>query len=72
MVKYCKVGTPEEWLQFIDAISQVIKGKDTQDSEATYILAKSLLRENTLQAFQNKEVNQEETDSPAFTKCLDP
>eukprot|EP00957_Ditylum_brightwellii_P034888 2643899-Ditylum_brightwellii.AAC.1 len=34
MVKYYKVGTPEEWLQVINAISQVIKGQDIQDSEA--------------------------------------
>eukprot|EP00957_Ditylum_brightwellii_P053911 4084356-Ditylum_brightwellii.AAC.1 len=28
VVKYHKVGTPEEWLQFMDAIMQVIKGQD--------------------------------------------
>eukprot|EP00957_Ditylum_brightwellii_P202298 15329535-Ditylum_brightwellii.AAC.1 len=43
-VKYYKVGTPREWLQFIDAIFQVIKGQDVQDSKATYTLVKSLLR----------------------------
>ena len=26
VVKYYKVVTPEEWLQFMDAIAQVIKG----------------------------------------------
>eukprot|EP00957_Ditylum_brightwellii_P124527 9490496-Ditylum_brightwellii.AAC.1 len=48
-VKYYEVGTAEEWLQFIDAISQVIKGQDIHDLEAAYTLAKSLLRGNTLQ-----------------------
>eukprot|EP00957_Ditylum_brightwellii_P141993 10817781-Ditylum_brightwellii.AAC.1 len=47
-VKYYKVRTPEEWLQFIDAISQVIKGQDIQDLEAAYILVKSLLMEGAL------------------------
>eukprot|EP00957_Ditylum_brightwellii_P067224 5101703-Ditylum_brightwellii.AAC.1 len=28
VVPYYKVGTPEEWLQFVDAIMQVIKGQD--------------------------------------------
>eukprot|EP00957_Ditylum_brightwellii_P023096 1742423-Ditylum_brightwellii.AAC.1 len=28
MVKYYKVGTPEEWILFINAISKVIKGQD--------------------------------------------
>eukprot|EP00957_Ditylum_brightwellii_P192377 14645285-Ditylum_brightwellii.AAC.1 len=50
MVKYYKVGIPEEWLQFIDAIFQ------------------SLLRRDALQVFQNKETNQKERDSQAFTK----
>ena len=27
VVKYYKVRTPEEWLQFMDAITQVIKGQ---------------------------------------------
>eukprot|EP00957_Ditylum_brightwellii_P002385 182935-Ditylum_brightwellii.AAC.1 len=26
VVKYYKVGTPKEWLQFMEAIAQVIKG----------------------------------------------
>eukprot|EP00957_Ditylum_brightwellii_P048477 3678430-Ditylum_brightwellii.AAC.1 len=26
VVKYYKVGTPEDWLQFMDTITQVIKG----------------------------------------------
>ena len=43
-VKCYIVGTPEEWLQFIDAISQVIKGQDIQDSKAAYNLVRSLLR----------------------------
>eukprot|EP00957_Ditylum_brightwellii_P102833 7836383-Ditylum_brightwellii.AAC.1 len=30
-VKYYKLGTLEEWLQFIDAISQVIKGQNIQE-----------------------------------------
>eukprot|EP00957_Ditylum_brightwellii_P115986 8848323-Ditylum_brightwellii.AAC.1 len=69
-VKYYKVGTPEEWLQFIDSISKVIKGQDIQDSEAVYTLVKSLLWRDTLQVFQNKETVQKERDGPAFTKCL--
>eukprot|EP00957_Ditylum_brightwellii_P063788 4840218-Ditylum_brightwellii.AAC.1 len=38
VVKYYKVGTPEEWLQFMDAIMQVIKGQDIQDRDAAYSL----------------------------------
>eukprot|EP00957_Ditylum_brightwellii_P036370 2753976-Ditylum_brightwellii.AAC.1 len=68
--KYYKVGTPEEWLQFIDTIAQVIKGQDIQDGEVAYSLVKSLLRGDALQVFQNKEESQETKDSPAFTKCL--
>eukprot|EP00957_Ditylum_brightwellii_P185562 14127779-Ditylum_brightwellii.AAC.1 len=33
-VKYYEVGTPEEWLQFINVIAQVMKGQDIQDGEA--------------------------------------
>eukprot|EP00957_Ditylum_brightwellii_P166273 12658185-Ditylum_brightwellii.AAC.1 len=34
VVKYYKVGTPEEWLLFMDTIVQVIKGQDIQDRDA--------------------------------------
>eukprot|EP00957_Ditylum_brightwellii_P099704 7595341-Ditylum_brightwellii.AAC.1 len=69
-VKCYEVGTCKEWLQFINAILQVIKGQDIQESEAVYTLVKSLLRGDTLQVFQNNEANQETRDRPAFTKCL--
>eukprot|EP00957_Ditylum_brightwellii_P197117 15017813-Ditylum_brightwellii.AAC.1 len=70
MVKYYEVGTPEEWLQFINVISQVIKGQDIQDLEPVQTLVKSLVRGVALQVFQKEEVNQEKRDGPAFTKCL--
>eukprot|EP00957_Ditylum_brightwellii_P167026 12715549-Ditylum_brightwellii.AAC.1 len=38
VVKYYGVGTPEEWLQFMDAITQVIKGQNIQDGDAAYLL----------------------------------
>eukprot|EP00957_Ditylum_brightwellii_P031752 2408074-Ditylum_brightwellii.AAC.1 len=44
VVKYHKVGTPEEWLEFMEAIVQVIKGQDIQDGDAVYSLVKSLLK----------------------------
>eukprot|EP00957_Ditylum_brightwellii_P066460 5045230-Ditylum_brightwellii.AAC.1 len=59
VVKYYKAGTPEEWLQFIDAIMQVIKGQDIQDRDAAYLLVKSLLRGDTLQVFKNEEASQD-------------
>eukprot|EP00957_Ditylum_brightwellii_P006674 506954-Ditylum_brightwellii.AAC.1 len=55
VVKYYKVGTPEEWLQFVGAITQVIKGQDIHDRDAAYLLIKSLLRGDALQVFKNKE-----------------
>eukprot|EP00957_Ditylum_brightwellii_P045803 3475053-Ditylum_brightwellii.AAC.1 len=47
--KYYEVRTTEEWLQFMDAIMQVIKGQDVQDGDAVYLLVKSLLRGDALQ-----------------------
>eukprot|EP00957_Ditylum_brightwellii_P201483 15325848-Ditylum_brightwellii.AAC.1 len=38
VIKYYKVGTPDEWLQFMDGITQVIKGQDIQDGDAAYLL----------------------------------
>eukprot|EP00957_Ditylum_brightwellii_P022492 1697411-Ditylum_brightwellii.AAC.1 len=38
VVKYYKVVTPEEWLQFMEVITQVIKGQDIQDGDAAYSL----------------------------------
>eukprot|EP00957_Ditylum_brightwellii_P049916 3783770-Ditylum_brightwellii.AAC.1 len=49
VIKYYKVGTPEEWLQFMDAITQVIKGQDIQDRDVAYLLVKSLMRGDALQ-----------------------
>eukprot|EP00957_Ditylum_brightwellii_P185003 14088827-Ditylum_brightwellii.AAC.1 len=72
MIKYYKVETPEEWLQFIDAISQVIKGQDIQDLEASYTLIKSLLQEDTIQVSQNKEAIQKGSNSPVSLNILWP
>eukprot|EP00957_Ditylum_brightwellii_P170946 13011557-Ditylum_brightwellii.AAC.1 len=60
VVKYYKVGIPEEWLQFMEVIAQIIKGEDIQNGDTR----------DALQVFQNKEENQEIKDGPAFTKCL--
>eukprot|EP00957_Ditylum_brightwellii_P192785 14679210-Ditylum_brightwellii.AAC.1 len=38
VVKYDTVETPEEWLQSMEAIAQVIKGQDIQDGDAAYLL----------------------------------
>eukprot|EP00957_Ditylum_brightwellii_P135757 10353408-Ditylum_brightwellii.AAC.1 len=54
-VKYYEVGTLEEWLQFMDAITQVIKGQVIQDGDAADLLVKSLLKGDALQVFKNKE-----------------
>eukprot|EP00957_Ditylum_brightwellii_P059768 4537682-Ditylum_brightwellii.AAC.1 len=70
VVKYYEVGTPKEWLQFMDAIAQVIKRQDIQDRDAVYLLVKSLLKGDTLQVFKNTEASQEIKDGLAFTKCL--
>eukprot|EP00957_Ditylum_brightwellii_P028822 2177536-Ditylum_brightwellii.AAC.1 len=70
MVKYYKVGTPEEWLQFMKAITQDIKGQDIQDGDVVYLLVKSLLNGVTLQVFKNEEASQEVKDGLAFTKCF--
>eukprot|EP00957_Ditylum_brightwellii_P139401 10623960-Ditylum_brightwellii.AAC.1 len=43
MVGIYKVGTPEEQLQFMDKIVQVIKGQDIMELDAAYMLVKSLL-----------------------------
>eukprot|EP00957_Ditylum_brightwellii_P144730 11024953-Ditylum_brightwellii.AAC.1 len=70
MVKYYKVGTPEEWLQLMEAITQVIKGRDIQDRDVAYSLVKSLLKGDALQVFQSKEESQKIKDGLSFTKCL--
>jgi hypothetical protein len=44
VVKYYKVGTPEEWIQFVEAIAQVIKSQDIQDGDAMYSLVESQLK----------------------------
>eukprot|EP00957_Ditylum_brightwellii_P211403 15366135-Ditylum_brightwellii.AAC.1 len=68
--KVLQSGTPEEWLQFMEAIMQVIKGQDIQDGDAAYLLVKSLLKGDTLQVFKYEEASQEVTDGPAFIECL--
>eukprot|EP00957_Ditylum_brightwellii_P136727 10426532-Ditylum_brightwellii.AAC.1 len=49
---------------------KVIKGQDIQDGKAAYSLVKSLLKEDALQVFQDREESQDVKDSPVFTKCL--
>eukprot|EP00957_Ditylum_brightwellii_P112764 8596521-Ditylum_brightwellii.AAC.1 len=54
----------------MDTITQVIKGQDIQDGDAAYLLVKSPLKRDALQAFKNEEASQETKESLAFTKCL--
>eukprot|EP00957_Ditylum_brightwellii_P070072 5322408-Ditylum_brightwellii.AAC.1 len=54
----------------MEAITQVIKGQDIQDGDASYSLVKSLLIGDALQVFKNEEASQEVKDGQAFTKCL--
>eukprot|EP00957_Ditylum_brightwellii_P134509 10254498-Ditylum_brightwellii.AAC.1 len=70
VVKYYKVGTPEEWLQLMEATVEVIKGQDIQDGDAVYSLVKSLPKGDALQVFKNKKESQEIKDDLTFTKCL--
>eukprot|EP00957_Ditylum_brightwellii_P159025 12103490-Ditylum_brightwellii.AAC.1 len=59
VVKYYKVGTPDEWLQFMEAITKVMKGQDIQDGDEVYSLVKSLLKWDALQVFKSEEASQE-------------
>eukprot|EP00957_Ditylum_brightwellii_P147320 11217774-Ditylum_brightwellii.AAC.1 len=59
VIKYYEVGTPEEWLQFMAAIVQVIKGQDIQDKDVVYSLVTILLKGDVLQVSKNKEKSQE-------------
>eukprot|EP00957_Ditylum_brightwellii_P121683 9280004-Ditylum_brightwellii.AAC.1 len=68
--KYYKLGTPEEWLQPVDAIAQVIKGQDIQDGKVAYSLLNILLEGGALQVFQNNKESQDVKDGSALTKCL--
>eukprot|EP00957_Ditylum_brightwellii_P091459 6964351-Ditylum_brightwellii.AAC.1 len=54
----------------MEAIVQVIKGRDIQDGDTAYLLVKSLLKGDVLQVLQNEEESQEVKDGAAFTKCL--
>eukprot|EP00957_Ditylum_brightwellii_P120083 9163458-Ditylum_brightwellii.AAC.1 len=38
VIKYYKVGTPEEWLQFMEVTTEVIRGQDIQDGDVVYLL----------------------------------
>eukprot|EP00957_Ditylum_brightwellii_P009095 687687-Ditylum_brightwellii.AAC.1 len=66
--RFYKVGTPEECLQFMDAIAQIIKGQDITDLDVANMLVTSLLCGDALQVFRNEEAVEKERDSPAFTK----
>eukprot|EP00957_Ditylum_brightwellii_P194229 14792662-Ditylum_brightwellii.AAC.1 len=54
----------------MEAITQVIKGRDIQDGDVEYLLVKNLLKKDTLQVFQNEEASQEVKDGLAFIECL--
>eukprot|EP00957_Ditylum_brightwellii_P003001 229579-Ditylum_brightwellii.AAC.1 len=52
----------------MEDIVQVIKGQDIHNGDAAYSLVKSLLKEDALQVFKNKEESQEIKDCAVFTK----
>eukprot|EP00957_Ditylum_brightwellii_P034349 2606109-Ditylum_brightwellii.AAC.1 len=54
----------------MEATAQIIKGQDIQGGDAAYSLAKSLLKGNALQVFQNKEASQEIKDGRCLLNAL--
>eukprot|EP00957_Ditylum_brightwellii_P006057 458885-Ditylum_brightwellii.AAC.1 len=66
MVGIYEVGIPNEWLQFLEAINQVIMGQGITYCDVIYMLVKSLLHGDVLQAFQNKKKNHTEI----LAQCL--
>eukprot|EP00957_Ditylum_brightwellii_P119003 9076270-Ditylum_brightwellii.AAC.1 len=49
-------GSPEEWIKFRRGLQAVLKGQSMTQGPASYAVAKTLLKDDTLTVFEQAEI----------------
>eukprot|EP00957_Ditylum_brightwellii_P165679 12612639-Ditylum_brightwellii.AAC.1 len=70
-VPFFDEGTPEEWIKFRCGLSAVRKGQNITQGPASYTVAKTLLKGDTLTMFKQEEIIRGNQTLPHFNECLD-
>eukprot|EP00957_Ditylum_brightwellii_P138532 10559692-Ditylum_brightwellii.AAC.1 len=69
-VPFFDEGTPEEWIKFQCGLATAIKGQNMTQGPASYALAKTLLKGDTLTVFEQSAIARGNQTVPHFNKCL--
>eukprot|EP00957_Ditylum_brightwellii_P144706 11023855-Ditylum_brightwellii.AAC.1 len=70
-VPFFDEGTPEEWIKFRCGLAVVLKCQNVTLRPASYMVAKTLLKGDTLTLFEQAEIAHGNQTMPHFNKCLD-
>eukprot|EP00957_Ditylum_brightwellii_P067347 5112141-Ditylum_brightwellii.AAC.1 len=64
-------GSPKEWIKFWRGLQAVLKGQNMTQGPASYAVAKTLLKGDTLMVFEQAETSHRNQTAPHFELCLD-
>ena len=70
-IPFFDCGTPEEWIKLFQGITTILKGQNVTSGIASYVVIKTLLKEDTLMLFKKAEVTYVTQSMTNFEKCLD-
>eukprot|EP00957_Ditylum_brightwellii_P099804 7602748-Ditylum_brightwellii.AAC.1 len=70
-VPFFDKGTPEERIKLQHGLSTVLKGTNVTQGLASYAVAKTLLKGDTLTVFEQAEIARGNQTVPHFDQCLD-
>eukprot|EP00957_Ditylum_brightwellii_P055247 4187491-Ditylum_brightwellii.AAC.1 len=70
-VPFFNEGTPEEWIKIWHSLQVVLKGQNVTQGPASYAVAKTLLKGNTLTVFEQAGIDHGNQTVPHFKLCLD-
>eukprot|EP00957_Ditylum_brightwellii_P013979 1054964-Ditylum_brightwellii.AAC.1 len=70
-VPFFVCGTPEEWIKFRRGLAKVLKVQNITQGLASYAVAKTLLKGDTLTVFEQSEITHRNQTEQHFKLCLD-
>eukprot|EP00957_Ditylum_brightwellii_P076777 5835474-Ditylum_brightwellii.AAC.1 len=70
-VHFFDCRTPEEWIKFRLGLAAVLKSQNVTQGPASYAVAKTLLKGDTLMVFEQLEITHRNQTVLHFELCLD-
>eukprot|EP00957_Ditylum_brightwellii_P033498 2538471-Ditylum_brightwellii.AAC.1 len=70
-ISFFDEGVPKEWISFQHMLQTVLKCQNVMQDPTSYVVAKILLKGDTLTVFKQAKINHRNQTVPHFELCLD-